>query len=153
MHQPVLHRWPLVLLLGLMVCLAGCSTAQNLKPFRSDGCSLFPDRTPTGKVDWCACCLQHDLAYWRGGSWAEREAADQRLKDCVRDTTGNAALAAAMYTGVRLGGGTYFPTWYRWGYGWNYTFGYRKLTSEESALADRLEAEYKQGRPEQACKP
>jgi hypothetical protein len=142
----------IALLAGLVPWLAACSNPE-LRPFRSDGCSLFPDRSPNGQVDWCDCCLEHDLAYWRGGTAAERETADRRLRDCVLNKTGSAALASAMYVGVRAGGGSYFPTWYRWGYGWNYTFGYRKLTPDESALADRLEGEYKQARPGPVCRP
>lgn len=138
------------LLLALLLGPAGAA-AQPLKPFASDGCSLFPDRSPDGKVDWCACCLAHDLAYWRGGTADERDQADQRFRACVQEKTGNAALATSMYMGVRLGGGSHFPTWYRWGYGWDYGRGYQALTPEEAALAERLEREYREGEAKRGC--
>ena len=54
--------------------------------------------------DWCACCVQHDMAYWKGGTESERLAADEALRDCVIETTGNHELAEAMFLGVRFGG-------------------------------------------------
>ncbi len=126
--------------------------APTLAPFTSDGCSLFPDRAPIGNADWCSCCLEHDIAYWRGGTAQAREQADQRLKACVQDKTGDPALADTMYVGVRAGGGPYFLTWYRWGYGWPYGRGYQALSTEEAALADRLEREYRASNAAPVCK-
>jgi hypothetical protein len=94
------------------------------------------------KDDWCSCCFQHDLTYWRGGTYEERQAADARLRDCVLEKTGNAALARLMYEGVRFGGSPYFYNWYRWGYGWSYDRKYQALTSEERRKADALVEEY-----------
>ena len=39
-----------------------------------------------------------------------------------------------MYQAVRTGGEPYFPTWYRWGYGWPLGRGYKKLTKEEQQI-------------------
>ena len=122
--------------------MAGCSSDTGLRPFTSDGCSLFPDRFLITGADWCACCIEHDLAYWRGGTAEERQAADRRLRRCVSEKTGNEVLARAMYDGVRAGGSPYFYNWYRWGYGWPYERKYRKLTPEEESLAERLKKEY-----------
>ena len=36
-----------------------------------------------------------------------------------------------MLTGVRIGGSPYFPTSYRWGYGWPYPRGYQDLSEDE----------------------
>jgi len=111
---------------------AGCATAVDpagveLADFRSDGCSLFPDGT------YYSCCYLHDVAYWAGGTADDRERADRSLRACVLDITQNAALAEAMYHGVRVGGGPELPTSYRWGYGWPFPYrkGYAPLTAEE----------------------
>jgi hypothetical protein len=110
-------------LLGIPLALsASCSRhpVPNLSPFTSDGCSLFPDKDYQRGDSWCACCIEHDYAYWKGGTDAERLAADRALAECVRKSTGDSALAQLMYSGVRAGGSEVFPTWYRWGYGWPY---------------------------------
>lgn len=141
----------------LLVCIfAGAlqsgATASELNRFSSDGCSLFPDGTPNDRSRWCDCCFDHDLAYWRGGSREERKAADRALRSCVMERTKNQALAETMYTGVRLGGSPVFPTWYRWGYGWKYGRGYRKLKAEESRQVDEKLASYTKNHPSGYCR-
>lgn len=107
-------------LLALTVLtLIACARTVRLKPFASDGCSLFPDGD-TRSGSWCACCFEHDLAYWKGGPDSERKAADSALGDCILARTRDSTLARAVYLGTRAGGSPYFPTWYRWGYGWPY---------------------------------
>ena len=118
------------------------SIPASLQPFVSDGCSLFPDRALIGKDDWCGCCVAHDLAYWRGGTSDERLTADKALRACVLRTTANSALAELMYEGVRAGGGPYFYTPYRWGYGWQGRHAYAPLSPEEAAQAARLAQAY-----------
>ena len=129
-------------LAALSAILMACSSDSSLSPFRSDGCSLFPDSSIINKADWCSCCFDHDLVYWRGGTREDRKGADSRLKDCVLEKTGNAVLATLMYEGVRIGGSPYFYNWYRWGYGWNYDRKYQALTEGEQALAEKLIEEY-----------
>lgn len=138
--------------LGLIALLfsAGASSG-DLQPFSSDGCSLFPDRALVGKQDWCRCCLAHDLAYWRGGTLDARLDADRELKNCVHHATGNAVLAELMFAGVRSGGGPYFYTPYRWGYGWTYGRLYTALAPEEAAQASTLEREYLARNPALSC--
>lgn len=135
--------------------LAGCANMSafesGLQPFSTDGCSLFPDRAYITKADWCSCCLVHDLAYWRGGTEQERLAADLALKDCVQKSTKNPVLAKLMFDGVRLGGGPYFFTSYRWAYGWKVGRAYTPLTREEHAEADRLESLYRINNPQLVC--
>jgi len=128
----------------MVVCVAfaGCTSDSGLAPFSSDGCSLFPDSSLITKEVWCSCCFEHDLEYWRGGTYQEREAADQRLRECVSTKTGNKVLATLMYEGVRIGGSPYFYNWYRWGYGWSYDRKYQALTPEERKLAGRLVKNY-----------
>ena len=125
--------------------LFSCGAARHtLKPFHSDGCSLFPDQNIITQKDWSDCCLQHDIAYWQGGTKAQRAAADSVLRVCVLKKTGSKKLADLMYKGVRIGGSPNFPTWYRWGYGWNYMRGYAPLTKEELRLVrERLDAYYR----------
>lgn len=118
--------------------LAGCAHTHELQPFTTDGCSLFPDRDTSSGKDWRCCCVAHDVAYWRGGSADARRQADAELQACVRQTTGDVALGRVMHAGVRVGGAPYWPTPFRWGYGWGYGRFYQPLTAEEQAAADAL---------------
>lgn len=141
---------PAVLACALL--FIGCATASDLNSFTSDGCSLFPDGTLHERSLWCDCCFNHDIAYWRGGSEVERKEADKALRLCVLDRTGNKALAGMMHDGVRAGGSPVFPTWYRWGYGWNYGRGYQQLAEEErKQVADRLD-DYRKNHPSGYCR-
>lgn len=130
--------------------LSGCATTQGLRPFVSDGCSLFPDRAPASKADWCGCCLVHDLAYWKGGTEEERLQADLQLRDCVLASTGDKALAETMLAGVRVGGAPQLQTPFRWGYGWPRGRGYQALSDQEKAKAAALEGSYG-AKKAQAC--
>ena len=121
--------FPLPLLLALVLCSQSLAS-EPLKPFTSDGCSLFPDGTYAQQTLWMECCIRHDIAYWQGGTRAQRLAADQALEACVSQA-GEPEVARLMLAGVRIGGSPYFPTWYRWGYGWPYQRGYAPLTDEE----------------------
>ncbi|HEU5323093.1 MAG TPA: hypothetical protein VFX28_19970, partial [Methylomirabilota bacterium] len=131
--------------LGAAVVLAGCSPASTIgghdepqlrrlaarataacegrrcevppSPFTTDGCSGWPD----GR--WQACCVEHDLVYWCGGTAEERRQADARLRACVA-STGRPATAAVMYWSVRVGGHPWLPLPWRWGYGWPWPRGY-----------------------------
>ncbi|MCG9760934.1 MULTISPECIES: hypothetical protein [Pseudoalteromonas] len=105
-------------------------SADELKPFTSDGCSAFPDGTLAQNELWLSCCTAHDLAYWKGGTAIERENADIALQKCVA-AVGQEEVATLMLAGVRLGGLPYFPTPFRWGYGWSYPRRYAELTAEE----------------------
>lgn len=83
-----------------------------IKPFRTDGCSMWPDGPYGG------CCVDHDKVYWRGGRWRERLKADNDLFHCVKAHSRLGILmAAAMWIGVRFGGSPFLPTPWRWGYG------------------------------------
>jgi hypothetical protein len=104
--------------------------ADDLKPFTTDGCSSFPDGTLEQASLWANCCIRHDFAYWQGGSYEERLAADEELESCVAGV-GEPTIASLMLAGVRVGGTPYLPTSYRWGYGWPFMRGYKPLTAEE----------------------
>ena len=140
-----------LVMLVTALLLAACSSEQQLSAFRSDGCSLFPDSSIITGADWCSCCFEHDIAYWKGGTEADREAADRALQACVQEKTGDPILARAMYEGVQVGGSPYFYNWYRWGYGWGYERKYQALTPAEVETADRLLAEYYDGEPAAVC--
>jgi hypothetical protein len=85
--------------------------------FTTDGCSAWFDG------DWLACCIEHDMAYWCGGSSRERSSADFALRDCVaaRSSPFNGDL---LHLGVRLGGHPWLPFPWRWGYGWDWPYVY-----------------------------
>lgn len=104
--------------------------AENLQLFTSDGCSAFPDGSVSQKELWLECCTAHDLAYWQGGSYSERMNADLELHECV-NKVGEEEIALLMLAGVRVGGSPFFPTAFRWGYGWSYPKFYGELTDQE----------------------
>lgn len=125
----------------IFLFIINCSTPRNikLKPFSTDACSLFPEGTKEQKELWLMCCIEHDIAYWKGGTYKERLAADQALKDCVEEV-GDPLTAKLMLSAVRVGGSPFWPTKFRWGYGWPYPRGYKPLTEEEKRM---IEAELK----------
>src|SRR5690606_32153716 len=104
--------------------------ANTLQPFSSDGCSHFPNGTPGENQLWLECCTAHDFAYWKGGTYLERLDADRELETCVA-RVGEPKIALLMLAGVRVGGSPFFPTPFRWGYGWSYPRYYSALTEEE----------------------
>lgn len=116
----------------MALVFGGCqfSGPDSLRPFTTDGCSKFPDGTRTQQKLWLNCCTEHDQKYWAGGSADERLQADRELQMCVA-SVGEPAIAELMLAGVRVGGSPWWPTQFRWGYGWPYTHGYRALTQEE----------------------
>jgi hypothetical protein len=138
-------------LAGALLLSTGAA-ASELSDFTSDGCSLFPDGMPVSNPElWCDCCLAHDLAYWHGGTAAERKQADLALRDCVYARTADKPLSELMYQGVRAGGHPVFPVWYRWGYGWSYGRRYAPLTESERLLVEQKTALYRQEHPHPSC--
>lgn len=132
----------LIALAAMLASACLTEAAPELQPFTSDGCSLFPDADLITGDDWCSCCFEHDIAYWRGGTEEERLAADRELQTCVTAKTGNEVLGRLMFEGVQAGGSPYFYNWYRWGYGWGYERKYRALTPAENDRAGVLLEEY-----------
>lgn len=92
------------------------------KPFKSDGCSYWPDRwkDKNGKM---VClyedCLRHDLQYWAGysGDSIGRFFADTILMAGVVKKTGRVGLGLLMFIGVRIGGVSWLPTKFKWSFG------------------------------------
>ena len=132
------------ILLGIGIASTSCATFRpgisEISSFRSDACSMFPEGTFGNGDLWEECCVEHDIAYWQGGTVADRLAADERLRECVEQKTGNRVLARMMYDGVRAGGSPSFPTWYRWAYGWPSGRPYGPLSeAERRQVTDKLE--------------
>lgn len=111
------------------------AAADKLDDFSSDGCSAFPDGTLAHKTLWLNCCRDHDFAYWLGGSKEQRRLADIELRDCVAGV-GEEEIANLMLAGVRVGGSPWWPTRFRWAYGWPYLRGYQQISSEEQSMVD-----------------
>jgi hypothetical protein len=103
----------------MLIVLCRIAYAADIKPFTSDGCSKFPNGTLEHRQLWLNCCTAHDVKYWAGGSYEERLAADMELHACVK-TLGEPAIAEIMLAGVRVGGSPWWPSAFRWGYGWPY---------------------------------
>ena len=136
-----------------IMTLSGCNgNDKNISDFTSDGCSLFPDSSLISEKDWCSCCFEHDIAYWQGGTEEERLKADEALRDCMLEKTGDEKLSTVIYQGVRFGGSPYFYNWYRWGYGWDYERKYKKLSEEEKKQVEVKLKKYFSGNPEHPCK-
>jgi hypothetical protein len=123
--------------LGYALLLSACATGGTLQPFTTDGCSVFPNGLPNHKNLWLKCCIEHDRAYWLGGTYTERKAADKALRACVSQTN-EPGIAKIMLRGVRVGGSPYLPTPFRWGYGWPYGRGYNSVTPNERSEAEKL---------------
>ncbi len=86
-------------------------------PFRSDGCSLWPDTWLHGR-DLYEGCFIHDLYYWSGqpGDDLGRLRADVWLLMWVAEHV-SIELAETMFNGVRVGGSGHLDTPWRWGFG------------------------------------
>ncbi len=135
---------PVIRLLFFTFLLAATlaqADSPSIKPFTSDGCSLFPDGTLKHKQLWLDCCTQHDKAYWAGGTYQQRQQADTALKQCVTQV-GEPHIAQLMLAGVRVGGSPYWPTQFRWGYGWPFGRGYQALTDDEHQAVEQQWQQY-----------
>lgn len=102
------------------------------RPFRSDECSGGMSRIwrrLTGRaLPWADACIEHDRAYWRGGTAEERREADRWLMAEVA-VSGHPVWAFLMWCAVRIGGVPWLPTPWRWGFGFNYMPGRRGYRS------------------------
>ena len=72
------------------------------KPFESDGCTLAPD------LWFTECCIAHDLAYFQGGTPADRKDADDKLYRCLREHH-TIILAWVYWAAVRAMGHKFWP--------------------------------------------
>lgn len=131
-------------LLGMIVGKDTVPVEQPiLKTFSSDGCSLSPNSF--FKAQFVDCCVQHDVAYWLGGTSQQKEKADSDFKMCMQSKLGKnygssiqEAVAETYYLGVSIGGVNYMPNAFRWGYGWNIIRDNVPLTNAEIAQAENI---------------
>ena len=105
----------------------------ELKPFYTDGCTMFVDGTSDQPNLWRNCCVEHDLRYWFGGSKKEMDETDLRLKSCVEKVAG-AYWAKIIYMGVRTGHHSPVKNKTQWNWGWK--------EKREYAALSLLEASY-----------
>lgn len=117
---PTLEEEPLVEAAHAWCERAGLPAGPPSRPFYTDGCSAWPDGRLYG------CCVQHDIAYWCGGSSDDRCAADRRLRACAE--VFDPAQSGLVYLGVRIGGVPWLPFPWRWGYGHPFGSGYAEPT-------------------------
>lgn len=104
-----------------------------LNPFKTDGCSsVSPDGTLRRPKLWQHCCIDHDVAYWKGGTLEEKNASDEKLNQCVSDVFSE-FFGRAMQVAVNIGGHPDYHTAYAWGYGWNHIRGYFELDEQDKA--------------------
>lgn len=87
---------------------------NRLKPFVSDGCPRILGNISYPQEDqWKLCCVEHDKAYWKGGSLDERQKADSDLHSCIT-SRGAPEAARLIYYSVRSAQKNASS----WGYGW-----------------------------------
>lgn len=93
------------------------------KPFTYDGCTRIPETLYSlgFTFDLNSVCLAHDVAYWAGGTEAQRNAADRALYEGVKKEA-HWILAEIMYFAVDQMGDTGLAkefTGRNWGHGYN----------------------------------
>ncbi|MES2769495.1 MAG: hypothetical protein V4596_10155 [Bdellovibrionota bacterium] len=88
-------------LTSALIFLASASsyaiTNKIINPLIVDGCTASSDGS------WGHCCIEHDISYWIGGTFAERTAADQRLLKCMNNSGGESE-SQVYYNTVRIFG-------------------------------------------------
>ncbi|MEE9448362.1 MAG: hypothetical protein V3V09_10435 [Arenicellales bacterium] len=133
-------------LVGAMLVLSACVTPKmiqstDLRAFTSDGCSHYPEGPRSKPKQWEACCVAHDRDYWAGGKAALRAASDAQLQQCVLQSGSSEFRSNIMWLGVRFAGGPWYPSPFRWGYGWPYYRGYKAITPEEQVQINLKEGQ------------
>lgn len=120
-----------VLALLLTLCASGPLKAQSsIKPFQTDGCTLFFDGTLKEPELWRDCCVEHDLYYWIGGLKEKQTLADLKLKQCLQNKNAP-ILSHLMYYAVVLGHFSPIKHRYQWGWGRAKRRNYLPLSDEE----------------------
>jgi hypothetical protein len=114
-------------------------SSQYMRPFSTDGCTMYGEGTCEKPYAWTHCCVEHDFKYWHGGSAEEKTAADQELSNCV-SKSGFSDHAFMMLMGINL----FASHTDRWGSGWHQNPGYRKLTNDEVEEYSRISPDKEQ---------
>ncbi len=120
----------LLSLLCLVFMAPSLKAELKLKPFETDGCTMFADGTYAKPGLWKHCCTEHDLRYWFGGSVTDMDESDLRLRACVKSVAGE-NWAYVIYSGVRAGHHSPIKNKYQWSWGWVSTREKKPLTSAE----------------------
>ncbi len=126
---------------GVVVDLSVLGAVKSINSFETDFCSVAPESLlKISKKNWGHCCIEHDIAYWAGGTSNQRLLADARLRQCMKKV--DKLAAQIFYSVVRVMGHpeamTNAPSiehrTYQWGFGWNHYGGYDKLDNEQNDL-------------------
>nr|BDT27679.1 FAD-binding oxidoreductase [Bacteriovorax sp. HI3] len=120
----------LLSLLSLVIMAPSLKAELKLKPFETDGCTMFADGTYSKPGLWKHCCTEHDLRYWFGGSENDMDQADLRLRSCVEKAAGP-KWGYVIYTGVRAGHHSPIKNKYQWNWGWEVAREKKPLTPAE----------------------
>ncbi len=108
------------------------AAANKLKHFATDYCTMFLDGPSDRPELWKHCCLEHDVRYWFGGSQADMDVTDVRLKSCVKKVAGE-NWADLIYIGVRAGHNSPVKNKFQWNWGWETKRPMQPLSSEEKS--------------------
>lgn len=119
------------ILLLIVIISTSFAFAEELRPFKTDYCTNFPEGTKEEPELWKHCCLDHDLFMWAGGNKIERNKADLGLKECVL-ATGKKFQAELMYRAIRAGSLSPFkyPNM-KWNNRWKNRPDYQSLTEAD----------------------
>lgn len=90
------------------------------KAFSQDGCTMFPNTILWH--DLRPACLQHDIAYWAGGTEQMKVEADLDFANTIKATGPlGPVIAPLAYVGVSVFGDSWLTKLVgaHWGYGWD----------------------------------
>jgi hypothetical protein len=102
--------------------LSSGKVESKLGPFTSDGCTL-PDSLSEQK--YRECCVKHDIAYWIGGTIADKTRSDVALVNCIRSKGADEFTAGAWQLMLSNFGLEH------WGTDWNPKRDNKPLTDKE----------------------
>lgn len=127
-HLNLYYRFLLIIFIPFG---SGFALENSLNHFETDGCTMFAEGTAKKPNLWKHCCVEHDMRYWFGGSLANRESADLRLRECVKDVS-SLFWAELIYQGVKMGHTSPVKNKYHWSWGWSKERKNIELLPEES---------------------
>lgn len=122
-------------LIAILTVFTSAVYANELKNFESDYCTYFPEGTILRPGVWQDCCFNHDLRYWFGGTQADMDKADLKLRSCVSKKAGS-FYGNMMYYGVRAGHYSPIKNKRKWSWGWK-TKRSGELSIEEKTVINK----------------
>lgn len=103
--------------------------ANNLNPFQSYGCPHFaPTISYANQNQWVLCCVQHNIAYWKGGSRKDRNDTDRQLQTCLIERGDSSSANLMHWDFLQTQTPVHTPSW---GYGWRRSRGYAPHSDQE----------------------